>query len=317
MVFRNREIIRANSKIFKKVIIIGNYSGNYLRKLIIVLIIALAFAGCAEKSKKPAEAPKPTIAIGKDPYKLAWISGSIIKEIAGEMGYPTKFIEGERLSFMYNGVAEGNIDIYPNVWCPTIDKSYLKEHQGKIEILGPLYEDFRAGLVVPEYVQIDSIDELKEQADYFNKKIIGVEPDTGMMIRTEKAINEYGLFDYSLGQGSVFTMIKELEDAILKEEPILFLGAEPDQMFFDYELKILEDPLMIYGKNDCMIAVHPELKKKAPDFYHFASQLRIPLSEMEDMLFDIVKNGKEVDEVARMWIKENRDSINEMIKNQN
>ena len=46
-----------------------------------------------------------------------------------------------------------------------------------MEIIGEVYDEARIGLVVPEYVTVNSIDELNAQKDRFGSKIIGIDAE--------------------------------------------------------------------------------------------------------------------------------------------
>lgn len=66
---------------------------------------------------------------------------------------------------IFSGVSDGSIDAFLDAWLPTTHASYEDEYSDSYEDLGYNYEGARIGLVVPSYVEIDSIDELN---DYVN-----------------------------------------------------------------------------------------------------------------------------------------------------
>ncbi|WP_255259918.1 glycine betaine ABC transporter substrate-binding protein [Lentibacillus sp. CBA3610] len=97
-------------------------------------------------------------------------------------------------------LAEGDLDIAPEIWLPVQDKSYYEEYKDSVDFAeDPWYENGKVGLAVPEYMDdINSIEDLNENKDKFNGEITGFEPGAGTMITTEEMIDAYDL-DYELG----------------------------------------------------------------------------------------------------------------------
>lgn len=62
---------------------------------------------------------------------------------------------------MYEGLAAGEGDAIFTAWLPITHADYMAAVKDKVEDLGPSYEEARIGLVVPTYVTINSIEELK------------------------------------------------------------------------------------------------------------------------------------------------------------
>jgi glycine betaine/proline transport system substrate-binding protein len=58
---------------------------------------------------------------------------------------------------MWAGVAEGSGDAMVGVWLPTTHADYYAEYEGKFEYLGANLTGTKLGLVVPAYMDIDSI----------------------------------------------------------------------------------------------------------------------------------------------------------------
>lgn len=286
------------------------------RKLIlslsILLIIASLFAfGCAKESADTGE-DKRTIAIGKVPYTHEWIPAHIIKNIAEEMGYSTKMVEGE-IGFMFVGLAQGDIDVFPDVWLPTLHKTYIDKYQDKIDLAGVAYEKVDIGWAVPKYVDVDTIEDLQGKAEEFDNRIVGIEPSTGIMLTSEKTIEAYGLSDFELLEGSTPAMLAELDKAIKNNEPIVFLGWRPHTMFSKYDIKLLKDTKDIWTFDDVHVGTKAGLKEDAPDLYQFLQNFKVSMDDIEKMLVEMEENKRDVDELTKEWIEQNRNSIDEML----
>jgi glycine betaine/proline transport system substrate-binding protein len=262
---------------------------------------------------KKQSGDKPAIAIGQAPYPHEWVPAYIIKQVAEELGYPTEMVEGD-IGFMFLGLAQGDIDIYPDVWLPTLHQTYVDKYGDQIEMTGTLYKDIDIGWAVPSYVDIDSIAQLKGRADEFNNLIIGIEPSSGMMQTSMATIEAYGLEDeFELLEGSTPAMLAELEKAVQAEEPIIFLAWRPHTMFTKYDIKLLDDPEAIWVFDDAITGVNPELKEKAPDVYEFTQNFKIDIEDIEAILDEMESNDKGIEELIKEWIEENRDEVDAML----
>lgn len=50
-----------------------------------------------------------------------------------------------------------------DVWMPVTMEDYMKQYGDKLEVIGDIYDGARIGLVVPDYVTINSIEELNAE----------------------------------------------------------------------------------------------------------------------------------------------------------
>lgn len=278
---------------------------------ILLLIFSIFAFGCAKQEANQV-GEKPTILIALDPYTSSWPSAYVYKHIAEELGYSTEFVEGD-IGFIYLGLAQGDIDIQPAAWVPTLHGSYIKKYKDKVELTGTIYEKPDMGWTVPTYVDIDTIAELKGRADEFDHKIVGIEPSTGVMMTSEKTIESYGLDDYDLVEGSTAGMLAEVERAISKKEPIVFIGWRPHTMFSRYNIKVLKDTKGIWELDNVKTAVHKSFKEKAPDLYNFSQNFNISIEDIEKMQKQMEENNKDINILTKDWIEKNRTKIDEML----
>ncbi|WP_126425981.1 glycine betaine ABC transporter substrate-binding protein [Brevibacillus marinus] len=150
---------------------------------------------------EPAEMESVMVAImeGKDPEQAAkdWIAGNEAKVdewIAGiepvngdkiTLGYVAwdseiasthvvKAVLEDKLGYqvelsqveagpMWVGVAEGDLDAIVAAWLPTTHADYYAEYKDKVDDLGPNLDGTKIGLVVPAYMDIDSIEDLQAE----------------------------------------------------------------------------------------------------------------------------------------------------------
>lgn len=62
---------------------------------------------------------------------------------------------------MWAAVASGDADAFLAGWLPITHEAYLADFEDEVEDLGPSLEGAKIGLVVPEYMNIDSIEDLE------------------------------------------------------------------------------------------------------------------------------------------------------------
>ncbi|MFW6207327.1 MAG: glycine betaine ABC transporter substrate-binding protein [Spirochaetota bacterium] len=123
----------------------------------------------------------------------------------------------------------------------------MDENGEDLEKISKTFEGARSGLVVPEYVEIDSISELNANKEKFDGDIVGNDTGAGIMKTTNKAIEEYGLdFDLKASSGPVMTAT--LKSAIDENEWVLVTGWKPHWKFARWDLQFLEDPKKPYGE---------------------------------------------------------------------
>lgn len=279
----------------------------------ILLVLTLSVVGCSGGDTATDGDGKEEIVIGKVPYPQEWIPANIIKHVAEERGYSVKMSEGD-IGFIFLGLSQGDIDIYPDVWLPTLHKNYADKYGDKIELTGILYSKPDMGFAVPDYVDIDSIEELKGRADEFDGRIIGVEPSAGMMLTGKKTVEEYGLENYEIMEGSTPALLAELEKATKNNEPMVFLAWRPHTMFQNYDIKVLEDPKGVWVLDDVFTGVHPTLKDKAPDIYKLVQNLEVSIEDMEEMLDKMESEENTLEELTKEWLEDNREKIDSILK---
>jgi glycine betaine/proline transport system substrate-binding protein len=192
---------------------------------------------------------------------------------------------------MWAAVAAGEADAMVAAWLPSTHGHYYEQFKDRLVDLGPNLEGTRIGLVVPDitvgrqtaatgqrnapYITVESIQELNEYADKFNRKIIGIDPEAGIMKKTREAMQVYGLSNFRLIQGSEVSMTAELSDAIRKQKWIVVTGWIPHWMFARWTLKFLDDPENVYGGKEQIHTMAREgLKEDMPEVYRFLDKFQ-------------------------------------------
>lgn len=96
---------------------------------------------------------------------VAWddviASTTTIAKVLESVGYEVELVQVDA-GPMWAGVASGNGDAIVGAWLPTTHADYYKEFEGQFDDLGSNLHGTKLGLVVPAYMDIDSIEDLKK-----------------------------------------------------------------------------------------------------------------------------------------------------------
>ena len=102
-----------------------------------------------------------------DKIKLAYVawdseiaSHNVMKIVLEDMGYKVTLTQVEA-GPLWTAVADGSADASLAAWMPLTHKTYADKFEGKFEELGVNMEGVKVGLVVPQYMDITSIEDLK------------------------------------------------------------------------------------------------------------------------------------------------------------
>ncbi|MBA4495263.1 ABC transporter permease/substrate binding protein [Paenactinomyces guangxiensis] len=240
-----------------------------------------------------------------------WVSEEasthVVKKVLEDQGYKVELQEVEP-GPMWDGVAKGSADAMVAAWLPTASKQYYDRYKDEVVNLGPNLKGTKQGLVVPDYVTINSYEQLNAYKEKFDNKIIGIDPGTGTMLFAKNTIKQYGL-DMELVEGSDAAMTAALDQAIKQKKWIVVTGWTPHWMFVKYDLKYLEDPKGTFGPEEAIYTiVRKGLKEDMPEAYQILDRFYWTAKDMEEVMVQ-VEEGKTPDEAAANWVAEHQDQV--------
>lgn len=278
--------------------------------LCITVLATLALVGCSS-GKSPTE-EKEKIKIGY----VNWAEGVAMTNLAkvaleDKMGYEVELTLGEP-GMIFTSLSDGNVDAFLDTWLPLTHDDYIKKYEGKIEDLGYNYENARIGLVVPEYSDINSIEDLNEFKDDLDGEIIGIDAGAGIMRAATESIKDYGL-DYKLIEGSGPAMTTMLKEAIDKEKDIIVTGWKPHWKFARWDLKFLDDPKNSFGESENIHTfTRAGFKEDMPEVAEFFENFILDDDQLGSLMGKL-EEMEDGEEAAREWMKENEDLVNSWI----
>ena len=273
----------------------------------ICCLLAVMFTGIYAQ---PAQASKGKVKLVYVEWSCATASANVVKAVLEEkLGYDVKLIPVAAAA-MWQSVATGAADGFTTAWLPTTHANYLAGVKDKVEDLGPNLEGTRIGLVVPAYVTIDSIEQLNDNKQKFNKRIVGIDPGAGIMMKTEKVIEDYQLSRFRLIEGSGATMTAVLKDAIRNKEWIVVTAWTPHWMFGRWQLKYLDDPKQVYGGAEQInTIVRKGLKSDMPEVYALLDKFHWSPAELQQVM--VMNQQEDSDPYANAvrWINEHPEVV--------
>ncbi len=212
-------------------------------------------------------------------------------------------------------IATGMADICLSVWLPHTHAVFFENLKNKVEVLNPYLKGAKIGLAVPSYIPCHSIEDLKQFALQFDKKIYGIDPGAGIMMRLESAVEKYGLNEYEILEGNEAIMIASLTQVVKESKWIVVTAWTPHPIFHMKNLKYLEDPYHIFGEEEYITAIcKKNLIHEAPKAYHFLRQFSIEISDIEKMEFLMNVENISPKILAQEWIIQHQPDIEKWLQ---
>lgn len=285
---------------------------NKVLYLFFMISLSIYLSGCGlleSQIPKTNDKSKGKVKIGYVEWASAEASSYIVKEVLEEMGY---YVELSILQtgILYQATSQANIDVFVCSWLPDTDKNYWKKHKDSLVELNDNYTSAQIGIVVPNYVTIDSIKEMKDYEDKFHKRIVGIDPGAAQMeVTEEKVIPNYGLENWTLEESSGSAMTAELKRAIERKEWIAVTGWKPHWMWSRWDLKFLKDPDLTMGTGECIKTMgRPNIKKEMPEVASFFEKYELNTEDFSSVMLKI-QDGESPEKTAKEFVKNHQELV--------
>ena len=286
------------------------------RKKLLALVVtslvaaSVALTGCAADGVEQGD----TVNMVYVQWACAESQTHIAQAVLEDMGYNVE-LTTVAAGPMWTGVAAGAADVFVCAWLPYTHEAYMDEYGAQLEDLGPNFEGARIGLVVPEYVGVDSIAELNSAGDQFGWTIYGIEPGSGLMYHTyEETVPTYGLEDWDVMDASDMAMTVALDSAYSQNEPVAVTGWAPHWKFFAYDLKFLDDPENTYGGAEKIHTLAREgFSEDMPEAAVMLGNFFLTESQLGEVMYAINVDGVEPATAARQWVDANQDVVSQWV----
>lgn len=295
---------------------VKNFKG--WRKVIIfalVTVLVLSFtAGCSSSNQPAGETKdKGTVKIGYVNWAECIAVSNLWRAILEEQGYQVDLTQLD-VAPLFVGLSKGDINVFMDAWLPITHETYWKEYKDNLEDYGIWYQEpAKIGIVVPKYVTIDSIEQMKDEASKFDGKIIGIDPGAGIMKAADRANTSYDL-GLEVVQGSEPAMMAALDKAYGKQEWIAITGWSPHWMFAKYDLKYLSDSKKEFGEaEEIHTLANKDFSSAQPEVAAMLKKFKMTDAQIGS-LEGLINEGMEPLDAAKKWMGDNKDIVDSWIK---
>lgn len=107
-----------------------------------------------------AKADGTEVEVVSTPWDTERASSSVVKAVLEQLGYKVTVTPVDP-AIMFQALSSGEADVTVASWLPTTHKGFFEKHKDDIVDLGENLEGTQIGLVVPAYMDIDSIEDLE------------------------------------------------------------------------------------------------------------------------------------------------------------
>lgn len=219
----------------------------------------------------------------------------------------------------------GQIDIFLGNWMPLqeeVRKPYLEGN--KIERAGTNLEGAKIGLATTGgNLDIKQYADIANFKDQLGGKIYGIEAGSSAnaTIQTMVENDKFGLKDFQLAESSEQAMLSQVQNAVRKNEPIVFFAWTPHPMNIKYKLTYLENGDNVFGPDDGAATVETLTRKNyatdCPNVSHFLSKLKFDTAMESTMMKLILEDGMEAKAAVTKWIGENPQQLDTWLEGVN
>ena len=215
----------------------------------------------------------------------------------------------------YQSLHAKQVDVFLGNWMPTMEadrKPYIDDHS--VEVVGTNLTGAKYTLAVPDYTFAEGLKSFADIAKFKDKlagKIYGIEPgnDGNRLILGMIKDDKFGLKGFDLVESSEQGMLAQVERAVKRHEPIVFLGWEPHPMNTKLKMDYLSGGDDVFGPDyggaTVLTNVRAGLRQDCPNLGRFLDQLTFTLPMENAVMGSILFDGQDPDKAATDWLKAN------------
>jgi len=238
------------------------------------------------------------------------------------LGYqPRKIMASVPIAF--TGVKTGQVDVFLGYWAPSMDaviEPFTKDNGVKVLPTANL-EGAKYTLAVPTYAAeagLKSFQDIDKFKDQLGGKIYGIEPGNDGNLLIDKMIkgDQYGLGDFRMVESSEAGMLVQVQRAVRKKEPVVFLGWAPHPMNTQFDITYLSGGDDVfgpdYGAAKVYTVVPPDYEARCSNVGKLLNNLQFSV-EIESQLMEKVLEKQDPADVAKNWIKANPGALDKWL----
>ncbi|APX94132.1 glycine/betaine ABC transporter [Halomonas sp. 1513] len=285
---------------------------------------ALLACGLLAGLALPAHGDDATLDFGVPAWPGITVKTEIAEQLLGPLGYATRTHE-LGLQVVYQGIDSGDIDVFLGGWMPAQRDMFTpREADDRLRAVANNVDGAQMTLAVPEYLYeqgIQSFADLDANRELFNGQIHGFGAGSAASEILEAAIDDdtWGLGDWRLVDTSEVGMLSAAQDAISREEAIVWVGWTPHWMNLELPMRYLDDPQDLFGENngesDVLTLMRSDYAEANAELVGFFEAFTFSAEEQSWMIQEYGQQERDLSEVAAEWIRDNAERVEAMLAN--
>ncbi len=234
------------------------------------------------------------------------------------LGYDTD-VKVLSVPVTYASLKNKDLDVFLGNWMPTMEADispYRKD--GSVETVRANLDGAKYTLAVPKYAfeaGLKSFEDISKFNEQLDGKIYGIEAgnDGNRLIIDMIEKGSFGLKEFEIVESSEQGMLAQVQRAVDRKEPIVFLGWAPHPMNANFELEYLAGGDEVFGPNYGGATVHTNVRQgyleECPNIGQFLKNLVFSLEMENEIMGAILNDNKDPEAAAKEWLAAHPDVL--------
>ena len=234
--------------------------------------------------------------------------------VLGALGYETD-IKVLSVPVTYVSLAQKDVDVFLGNWMPTMEGDIASYRDaGTVDTVRANLEGAKYTLATNAAgaaLGIKDFADIAAHKDALGGKIYGIEPgnDGNRLILDMIEADAFGLKGFDVAESSEQGMLAQVDRAVRKEEPIVFLGWEPHPMNAKFQLTYLTGGDDYFGPDLGGATVYTNTSAgyvaACPNVGKLLENMSFTLAMENEIMGAILNDGTEPAKAAADWLKAN------------
>lgn len=267
-------------------------------RTLLIVIFSFLMVSCQNGNQKKSNINHtPDVVIAYESWSETRAFTTFVKYLLEDSGYTVKTILVEN---GYNALLEGKADVFLERWEPN---DVYAEPCDTLLPLGNIYNKGKIGLVVPKYMDAQTIDDIEKFKKELDGKIYAVNPgsesSTGINVVTQR-------YNFTLEIKGVTEseMMKIFETKYMNREPFCITGWFPHPMLDQNYLKILEDPHHAFSKGYNLVKYsRRSWAKEHTELTAFFKKLKFTEPQFKVLIDKVGESNWDIEKATAAWYK--------------
>ncbi len=247
-------------------------------------------------------------------------TNAVARVLLEGVGYQVK-VDALAVPIIYGGLKDGLVDAFLGNWMPAQQGFHDKfVASGEVDRLARNLEGTEFTLAVPEYVWASGVKDfadLHKRAGEFDSKLYGIGSGAPANLSLQSIIdkNEFDLGGWKLVESSEQAMLAQVQRAVKREKPIVFLGWTPHPMNVQLKMRYLTGGEKWFGSSGSVYTLTRKGYAQAcPNPAKLLANLSFSLDMENTIMASVVDNKVSYEDAAKAWIRANPAALNSWLQ---